>query len=41
MSPQTVYLVTSGDLRLAANQICWPAQAGLAGGESGCGIFFG
>jgi hypothetical protein len=29
MSTQTVYLVTSGDLRLAANQICWPAQADL------------
>jgi hypothetical protein len=26
---QTVYLVTSGDLRLAANQTCWPAQADL------------
>ncbi len=23
------YLVTSGDLRLAANQVCWPAQAQL------------
>jgi len=25
----TVYLVTSGDLRLAANQVCWPAQQDL------------
>ena len=23
------YLVASGDLRLAANQICWPAQAAM------------
>ena len=23
----TVYLVASGDLRLSANQTCWPAQA--------------
>lgn len=23
---KTVYLVSSGDLRLAANQVCWPAQ---------------
>lgn len=22
----TVYLVASGDMRLAANQDCWPAQ---------------
>ena len=22
----TVYLVASGDLRLSANQVCWPAQ---------------
>jgi hypothetical protein len=26
---QTYYLVTSGDLRLSANQACWPAQARL------------
>lgn len=26
---KNVYLVTSGDLRLAANQTCWPAQAAL------------
>src|SRR5580698_10558455 len=25
----TIYLVTSGDLRLAANQTCWPAQQEL------------
>jgi len=24
---ETVYLVASGDLRLSANQVCWPAQA--------------
>ena len=24
--PNTVYLVASGDLRLSANQVCWPAQ---------------
>jgi hypothetical protein len=28
-SPNDVYLVTSGDLRLAANQTCWPAQSAL------------
>jgi len=28
-APNTVYLVTSGDLRLAANQTCWPAQKEL------------
>jgi hypothetical protein len=28
-TPSTIYLVTSGDLRLAANQTCWPAQADL------------
>jgi hypothetical protein len=22
----TVYLIASGDLRLSANQVCWPAQ---------------
>src|ERR1700736_2045049 len=26
---KTVYLITSGDLRLAANRTCWPAQAEL------------
>jgi hypothetical protein len=25
----TIYLVASGDLRLSANQMCWPAQAAL------------
>jgi hypothetical protein len=25
----TIYLVTSGDLRLSANQVCWPAQNAL------------
>jgi len=24
-----VFLVASGDLRLSANQICWPAQADM------------
>lgn len=24
--PKTVYLIASGDLRLSANQVCWPAQ---------------
>ncbi len=28
-SAKDVYLVTSGDLRLAANQTCWPAQRAL------------
>jgi len=26
---QTVYLIASGDLRLSANQVCWPAQAAM------------
>ena len=26
---QQIYLVTSGDLRQSANEICWPAQAKL------------
>ena len=25
-SSKTIYLVSSGDLRIAANQVCWPAQ---------------
>ena len=31
MEPATneVFLITSGDLRLAANQVCWPAQKEL------------
>src|SRR5579871_6572764 len=29
MSAKTVYLVASGDLRLSANQVCWPAQAAM------------
>ncbi len=28
-SRQTVYLVANGDLRLSANQKCWPAQAAM------------
>jgi hypothetical protein len=28
-APNDVFLVTSGDLRLAANQVCWPAQQEL------------
>ena len=26
--PDTVILIANGDLRLSANQKCWPAQAG-------------
>ena len=29
MKPKTVYLLANGDLRLSANQKCWPAQAGM------------
>lgn len=29
MLPNTVYLMTSGDLRESANRLCWPAQAAL------------
>jgi len=29
MKTKTAYLVASGDLRLAANQTCWPAQAAM------------
>ncbi len=29
MKSEEVYLVASGDLRLAANQTCWPAQAAM------------
>jgi hypothetical protein len=28
-SPNEIYLVASGDLRLSANQVCWPAQADM------------
>ena len=28
-SAKTVQLVASGDLRLAANQTCWPAQKAM------------
>ncbi len=28
-SPKEIYLVASGDLRLSANQVCWPAQAAV------------
>jgi L-fucose isomerase-like protein len=27
VTPKTVYMVASGDLRLSANQVCWAAQA--------------
>jgi hypothetical protein len=27
--PNEIYLVASGDLRLSANQVCWPAQADM------------
>ncbi|MEP6669865.1 MAG: fucose isomerase [Chthoniobacter sp.] len=26
LPPKTAYLIASGDLRLSANQVCWPAQ---------------
>ena len=26
LKPKTAYLIASGDLRLSANQVCWPAQ---------------
>ena len=29
MRNETVYLTASGDLRLAANRVCWPAQQAL------------
>jgi len=29
LSAKQIYLVASGDLRLAANQTCWPAQAAM------------
>jgi hypothetical protein len=29
--PRTAFLVASGDLRLSANQMCWPAQADMEG----------
>ena len=29
MNAKTVYLVASGDLRLSANQVCWPAQSAM------------
>ena len=29
VSPNEVFLVASGDLRLSANQTCWPAQADM------------
>ena len=25
--PEPIYLIANGDLRLSANQNCWPAQA--------------
>ena len=27
--PDPVILIANGDLRLSANQVCWPAQAGV------------
>src|SRR6266545_5409416 len=30
-NPNEVYLLASGDLRLSANQTCWPAQADMEG----------
>ncbi|MCX7867678.1 MAG: hypothetical protein N2438_11235, partial [Limisphaera sp.] len=29
VGPKTVLLVASGDLRLSANQVCWPAQEAM------------
>ena len=29
LNPNEVFLVASGDLRLSANQTCWPAQADM------------
>jgi hypothetical protein len=29
LSPNETFLVVSGDLRLSANQTCWPAQADM------------
>ena len=29
LTAKTVYLVANGDLRLSANQVCWPAQAAM------------
>ena len=29
LKPKHVYLVANGDLRLSANQKCWPAQAAM------------
>ena len=29
INPNEVFLVASGDSRLPANQICWPAQADM------------
>ena len=29
LKPKHVYLVANGDLRLSANQTCWPAQSGM------------
>ncbi|WP_010585864.1 fucose isomerase [Schlesneria paludicola] len=29
MNAKTIYLVASGDLRLSANQVCWPAQSAM------------
>jgi hypothetical protein len=31
-SPSPVYLVASGDLRLSANRLCWPAQKNMEAG---------
>jgi len=31
LQPNEVFLIASGDLRLSANQTCWPAQADMEG----------
>ena len=29
VAPDEALLIASGDLRQSANEVCWPAQAGL------------
>ena len=29
LNPNEIFLIASGDLRLSANQTCWPAQADM------------
>jgi hypothetical protein len=39
--PEPVFLIASGDLRLAANQLCWPAQKAVEDAVSECVRSFG